>query len=206
MKLPALKEIIDERKDKAVESLSTSFAKNKLPMEEYERLVEYINKIESERELIVVEKIVAEYDQSGEPAEGSGREKELYADDSDDSMGNPAHYHPPSINNLALLSSRIINGPVKSGAQYVSLLGNTDIRVRKTDLSKRRTVLNMVSILGENVIRVEPGIRVFNNAVPLLGGAWIDEKVNRQAGDDGPELVISGAAILGNISVKLLKE
>jgi hypothetical protein len=61
MKLPALKEIIEERKEKAIENLSDSFAKNKLPLEEYERLVEYIQKIESERELIVVEKMVAEY-------------------------------------------------------------------------------------------------------------------------------------------------
>ena len=61
MNLPALKEIVEERKEKAIENLSDSFAKNRLPLEEYERLVEYINKIESERELIVVEKIVAEY-------------------------------------------------------------------------------------------------------------------------------------------------
>jgi len=207
MKLPALKELVEERKDKAIESLSTSFAKNRLPLEEYERLVEYINKIESERELIVVEKMVAEYGRSGEPAEDNGGGQEYPVENPDDSAGETArYYHSPSISNLSLLSSRIINGPVKSGAQYVSLLGNTDIRIRKADLAKRRTVLNVVSILGENVIRVEPGIRVFNNAVPLLGGAWTDEKVNRQARDDGPELVISGTAILGNVTVKLLKE
>jgi hypothetical protein len=68
MNIPALKEIVEERKEKAIDSLSSSFAKNKLPLEEYERLVEYINKIESERELVVVEKMVAEYGAgSGEP-------------------------------------------------------------------------------------------------------------------------------------------
>ena len=79
MKLPALKEIVDERKGKAIENLSVSFAKNRLPLEEYERLVEYINKIESERELIVIEKIVTEYS-SGDPEAKSSR----YDDDEDD--------------------------------------------------------------------------------------------------------------------------
>ena len=207
MKLPALKELVEERKDKAIENLSTSFAKNKLPLEEYERLVEYINKIESERELIVVEKIVAEYGQSGEPSGDYSEGKEFPAENSDEYDREPAHYqHYSSFNNLAILSSRTISGPLKSGAQFVSLLGSSEIKVRKTDLTKKRTVLNVVSILGENVIHVEPGIRVVNNAVPLLGGAWIDKKVNREADDRCPELIISGAAILGNVTVKPLKE
>ena len=33
MKLPALREIVEERKEKAIENLSDSFAKNKLPLE-----------------------------------------------------------------------------------------------------------------------------------------------------------------------------
>jgi len=74
------------------------------------------------------------------------------------------------------------------------------------DLSKRRTSLNVVSILGDSVISVESGIRVVNNALPILGNSDVSQKVDRQARNDGPELVINGAALLGNISVKLLKE
>ena len=57
-----LEHLIQERKEKAIVSLSDSYAKAKLPLEEYERLAEYISKTESERELIGVEKIVAEYE------------------------------------------------------------------------------------------------------------------------------------------------
>ena len=199
--IPALKEIIEERKEKAIESLSTSYAKDRLPLEEYERLVEYINKIESERELIVVEKMVAEY--GGNDAAGTSARKPANYDDEDD---EPALYHHSAGSNLAVLSSRTISGPLKSGSQFVSLLGSQHIKVRMEDLAKRRTVLNVVSILGESVISVEPGIRVTNNAIPVLGGAWTDRKVNKQARSGEPELVISGAALLGNITVKLLKE
>jgi hypothetical protein len=195
--IPALKEIVEDRKEKAIESLSTSYAKDRLPLEEYERLVEYINKIESERELAVVEKIVAEYGDKGKPA---------IHDDEDD-------YDPPNTTrqynqaaNLAVLSSRTISGPVKSGAQFVSILGSEQIKVRKADLSKRRTDLNLVSILGDITIYVESGIQVSNKAIPILGSADVDYRVERMANEEAPELVISGASLLGSISVKLLKE
>jgi len=197
MKLPALREIVEERKEKAVENLSDSFAKNKLPLEEYERLVEYIQKIESERELIVVEKMVAEYG-------GSELSKENAYEDEDDEVDD---YQRPEHqgSSLTILSSRTISGPVESGMQFVSILGSEHIKIRKADLSRRKTVLNVVSILGESVISVESGIRVSNRAVPVLGGAWMDRKVERSADAREPELIISGAALLGNITVKLLK-
>ncbi|MDR2576382.1 MAG: hypothetical protein LBC52_08080 [Treponema sp.] len=195
MKLPALREIVEERKEKAIENLSDNFAKNKLPLEEYERLVEYIQKIESERELIVVEKMVAEYGGSELP------KKSTYEDDEVDDYHSMDHQG----SSLTILSSRTISGPVESGMQFVSILGSEHIKIRKADLSRRKTVLNVVSILGECVISVESGIRVSNRAVPILGGAWTDRKVERDAEDGELELVISGAALLGNITVKLLK-
>jgi len=202
MKLPALREIVEERKEKAIENLSDSFAKSKLPLEEYERLVEYIQKIESERELIVVEKIVAEYGASESPKKSAYGGNEFL--DEDDEVDNyPRSDHQGS--SLTVLSSRTISGPVESGMQFVSILGSEHIKIRKVDLSRRKTVLNVVSILGESVISVESGIRVSNRAVPILGGSWTDRKVERSAEDGEPELIISGAALLGNITVKLLK-
>ena len=199
MKLPALKEIIEERKEKAVETLSDSFAKNQLPLEEYERLVEYINKIESERELVVVEKIVAEH--AGEKS--TGQEPEDDDDDEDDDDRHSKH-HSISANNLTILSTRSFSGPVRSGSQFLSILGAKEVRIRKADLKKQRTRLHMLTILGDSTIYVEPGIRVTNKVLPILGNAGISQKVSKMA-DAAPELVISGVAILGNIEVKLLK-
>ena len=198
MKLPALKEIVEERKGKAIEDLSDSFAKNKLPLEEYERLVEYINKIESERELVLVEKMVAEFKGSELPKENAYDEED-YIDD------YPQHGYNQS-SNLAVLSSRTFTGPLKSGSQFISILGSEHIKIRKTDLKKRKTNLNVLTILGDCVVFVESGIQVSNRAIPILGGAWTDGKVNRQARAGEPEIIISGAALLGNVTVKLLKE
>ena len=203
MKLPALREIVEERKEKAIEELSDCFAKNKLPLEEYERLVEYIHKIESERELIVVEKIVAEY---GAEYGGAEQGENDALDDYDDD--EPAHFirRRSSGSNLTILSSRTFRGPLKSGSAFVSILGSTHIEVRKADLEKKRTVLDLVSILGDSVVFVEPGIRVINKAVPILGSAGTSQKAQKQAQAGGPELLISGVALLGDISVKLIKD
>ena len=192
MKLPALKEIIDERKETAVVRLSESYAKNRLPLEEYERLVEYINKIESERELVVVEKIVAEYNEPETPVNDSDYDDE------------PDYSH--STSNLTALSSRTISGPFKSGEQFVNILGTTYIKVRKSDLTKRKTVLNIVSVLGECVISVESGIRVSNKAIPVLGSASVDSRINKHAQQGDAEIVVSGMSLLGEVKVKLLKE
>ena len=64
----------------------------------------------------------------------------------------------------------------------------------------------MVSILSDHVIMVESGIRVINNVVPLLGDTKTNDKVDKEAQAEGPELIISGTALLGDINVKLLKE
>ena len=198
MNIQPLKEIIEERKEKAIENLSTSYARDRLPLEEYERLVEYINKIESERELMVVEKIVAEY---------GGKEAPSKPDDDEDEPGYYSSHFQGSTNNsnLTILSSRTLSGPLKSGSSFVSILGSCHVKVRKSDLSKKKTFLDIVTILGDCVISVESGIRVSNRTIPILGGAWIDQNVDREA-DREPELVISGAALLGNVTIKLLKQ
>jgi len=184
--------ILEERKEKAIENLSTSFAKNRLPLEEFERLVEYINKIESERELIIVEKIVAEFDGNGEAAFAE-------EDEPQDQQRHP-------LNNLTVLSSRTFTGPLKSGSHFVGILGSGCIKIRKANLKKQQTVLNVLSILSDYVIMVESGIRVINNAVPILGDSKTNSKVDKEAESGGPELIISGTALLGDISVKVLKE
>jgi hypothetical protein len=50
---------IEDRKEKITEELSRQYSLNKISMEEYERLIEYSHKIETEKELMILEKIVS---------------------------------------------------------------------------------------------------------------------------------------------------
>jgi hypothetical protein len=48
---------IDEEKDKLAKNLSEQYSHNIISMEEYERILEYINKIETKKEASIIEKI-----------------------------------------------------------------------------------------------------------------------------------------------------
>jgi hypothetical protein len=85
-------------------------------------------------------------------------------------------------------------------------LGNCQIKIHKEDLKKKRTHLQVVSVLGDNEVFVESGIRVITKAIPILGNVETSHKLDKQAQAEALELVINGAALLGNISVRLLKE
>jgi hypothetical protein len=51
---------LEDKKEEITEELSKQYSLNKISLEEYERLIEYAHKIETEKELIILEKIVNE--------------------------------------------------------------------------------------------------------------------------------------------------
>ena len=50
----------DEEKEKLIQKLSEQYTLNIINMEEYERILEYINKIETKKEISIIEKIIFE--------------------------------------------------------------------------------------------------------------------------------------------------
>jgi hypothetical protein len=220
MKLPALREIVEERKGKAIETLSARFAENRLPLEEYERLVEYINKIESERELVIVENMVAGFGDDERDEKENKKDKENKENSRPGvSQTNRARRETAyqthtsgeeergisrsTRNHFSILSSRSFSGPVRSGDQFVSFMGNQEVYVR--DLRPGRTELRVAVLMGNLEVYVARGIRVIVDAVPIMGNVDIHTGEEREeAVDGGPVLVIAGAALMGNIEIKRL--
>jgi hypothetical protein len=66
--------------------------------------------------------------------------------------------------------------------------------------------MDVVSLFGDNTIFVEDGIQVVNKAIPIFGNSDVSRNVRNLAKDGDRELIITGTALFGNISVKLLKE
>jgi hypothetical protein len=181
--------LIEERKNRAIETLSVQFSQNKLPMEEYERLVEYIHRAESERELTIIEKLVEEtarYTGGSYASAGQGNTK----------------FH------FTILSSRNTPGDIlrQNDCSFVNILGSNVVDIQEGDLPPGRTEMDVVAILGETKIFVPPGVAVTMQAVPIMGEAKIGRDVETQRSPGMPELVISGCSLLGSISVKLRKE
>ena len=171
---------LDERKNKITEKLASQYAVNLISIEEYERLVEYSQKIETESELRILEKIVNERNVTE-----TSREKKPLPQEIDKEYTN-------------ILSSRSISGPMVSGT-ITNILGDTKITLTEDDLIKDETTLHVSSILGSINIRLSGNINVICNAIPILGE--VSNKY-KKGNEYGKNLIIKGTVLLGDIKIR----
>jgi hypothetical protein len=197
--------LIEDRKNRAIEALSTQFSKNVLPLEEYERLVEYINRAESERELAIIEKIV---DETALYAEPSSRRYRDDVDDIDDEPYRRAPFRGNEKISFAIMSTVTTPGYRLREKDYtfVNFMGSNLIDIQEGDLPPGKTHIDAVAIMGETRITVPPDVAVTIEVVPIMGEAKIGRGVETQRQPGMPELVISGCALMGTVVVKLRKE
>jgi len=185
MKATSLTETIENRKNKIVDELSTEYSLNRITIEEYERLIKYSQDIETEKELVIFEKIVKEHiapvTQDSAP---KNNKKEL-----------PAKIRQDCF---TLLSSRKTTGPMSSGT-FTTILGEHKLILTEDDLINDKTVLNVSVLLGEMIIQIPPNVSVINKTIPLLANVNSPD-----TGRNNPKkIVIKGSVLLGEIKFKI---
>jgi hypothetical protein len=121
---------LDEEKDKLTTELSEQYSQNIVSMEEYERMVEYINKIETIKEVNIVAKIIQE-----------NKNKENNEWMLSDPKGGKKHL---SLFSWRSSTVKPVNG---SAGNYFSIMGANRIVI--DELPKGKTVLH-VNLLGSN--------------------------------------------------------
>jgi predicted membrane protein len=178
--------IIEDKKDKITEELSRQYSLNKISLEEYERLIEYTHKIETEKELIIIGKIINENNLTT-VYKNTGKEKP-----------DNAHIR----NDYTILSSRKTSGSMLNeiNGKIITILGDTHIIIDNDDLAEDETFIDIIVVLGDIVIHVPKNITVINKAVSVLGDVS-GNKGNRD-GNQGKKLIITGKVILGNMTIK----
>jgi hypothetical protein len=182
----------EDEKEKLIKTLSEKYSQNLINMEEYERIVEYTNKIETRKEIDIVEKIIAENISAG---------NELTATAGRDEIIIPR----ASEKHLSMFSWKATNiKPVNgNGGKFTSFFGAN--RVILENLPKGRTILNVNSIFGLTEIIITQDVRIINKVVPFFSGIFTPNEIKSE--DEGlPELYIIGKAIFGNITVKTMEE
>jgi hypothetical protein len=190
---------IEQRKTQAIESLSSQFSQNNLSIEEYERLVDYINRAESDRELCIIEKMIvdnallsADYPES--PYQNRQDGLPLHGTENDNW----------SAGAITVLSNRLTSGRTLQRQQsFVTLMGNHTISISAEDLPPGRTIIDIVNIMGNTTIFVDTGITVHIAANPILGTVTVGRGIDSQSRLGKPELLITGIALCGSISVQL---
>jgi hypothetical protein len=178
---------IDEERDKLTKKLSEQYSQNTITMDEYERMLEYINKIETGKEINIIEKAIQENEANNNELPAM-RNNEIAA-----VSNKGTHWSMFSWRTSNLMP---LNG---NGGKYISLFGTNRIIV--DNLPKGRTVLNVNSIFGLTEIVVSPKIKIINKIAPIFSGIFFPDGTN-SGGEELPELYIVGKAIFGNITIK----
>jgi len=181
---------MEEEKDRLTASLSEQFSRNIITLEEYERLLEYINRIETKREVHVLERIIQENNLV------TTHDLEVIQD---------RQILLPRSRGVSLFSWRTsdVESIQGNGGTYTSIFGANRILVN--NLPKGRTVLHVNSVFGLTEIVVAKNIRVINKTAPLFSGVFVSDAVSKE-GEGLPELYIVGRAFFGNITVMTAEE
>jgi hypothetical protein len=182
---------IDEEKDKLAKGLSEQYSQNIISMEEYERILEYINKIETKREINIIEKIIQE---------NNIENNELTIMQNNEIIISKTKEKYLSMFSWRTTNVKSING---NGGKFISLFGTNRIIV--DNLPKGRTVINVNSVFGLTEIIVSKNIKIINKTVPIFSGIFSPNEINRE-NEELPELYIVGKAIFGNITIKVIDE
>jgi hypothetical protein len=181
----------DDEKEKLTKKLSEQYSQNIINMEEYERILEYINKIETKKEINIIEKIIQE---------NSVGNNELLIPQNNEIIIPKTNEKYLSMFSWRTTNVKPING---NGGKYVSLFRTNRIIV--DNLPKGRTVINVNSIFGLTEIIVSRNIKIINKTVPIFVGVFAPNETNKE-NEELPELYIIGKAVFGNITIRTREE
>jgi len=172
---------LSEEKENLINKLSEQYSKNIINIEEYERLIEYVNKIETDSEVNIIEKVI------DENSRRNGNELTL--------LPNDDHEKHMAIFSWKSTNVRSYNG---NGGDFLSLFGANRIII--DNLPKGKTVINVKSIFGLTEIVVSKNVKIINKTVPIFSGIFMPNETN--AGEnETSELYITGKAVFGNITI-----
>lgn len=193
---------LEEEKARLTEKLSDIYSRSLVNIDEYERLLDYINKIETKREVVLVENMLQGYNSTyvgesakiGEPANSS------YANEEPDDRDRSVLYGLGRYDNAAVFSNRTIHmEPVNGkGGNFISIFGSNKIIVGS--LPPGRTVMKIESVFGSTEIVVARNVVVKNKADAVFSNINCPEE--SYSAHNVPELVIKGEFIFSNLTVR----
>ena len=191
---------ITKRKDIAIESLSVQFSQDKLSLEEYERLVDYINHAKTEHEMHIIESIIVGTDKPNPDCNMQSTKVTTHT--------KPLHTAvAESLEAFTVLSSRVTKCKMlKSQQSFFNILGNHTIIIDAHSLRAGRTVVDIVNIMGDTKVVIGDGISLLVAASSFIGTVSTAQELEGKNKRGQPELIITGLALCGTIDVSLRKE
>jgi hypothetical protein len=177
---------IEYEKNRLTEKLSDNYSRNVITLDEYERLLDYINKIETTKEISIANNMLQVYKpaETHEPETSSGifglfkRQTERYE---------------------TIFSTRTINAELGNGrgGNFSVVFGTNKIIV--DNLPSGKTVINIECVFGSIEILIRQNARIVNKITPIFSSV---DSPHDSYDEYLPELHLKGDVVFGNVTIK----
>lgn len=206
---------IEDRRDYALDALTTAYANGGLSLEDYESRASALQKAKSYSDIDAqtLDLPASAFSSpqasshhgnkpSGRGAASASRAPERYAPR--DFLVEARNGSPEF--SLCVMGDRKLTGDWLSSDQATSLtlMGSTTLDLRDTALPPGRLKIEALAIMGELKIIVPPGLPVKMSAFPFMGEANLHKSVERRVVRGESYVEVSGIALMGSIVVKAM--
>lgn len=178
----------ERQRQHLLDLVTDRWSKDQIEMEEYEKLVERIQGAHSGTELDELQKML-------EPTQASNTINTVFT------LSGSGE----TQTSVALLSERRLSGDWlrQNRVSGFCALASIVYDFRAVRMPSEPVVLDAVALLGSVEIIVPPDLAVRMDAVPIAGEATLKRGVSSREEVGKPLLIITGAAVLGSISVRV---
>jgi hypothetical protein len=175
---------IEQEKERLTDILSTQYSQSLIAMDEYERLLDFVNKLETNKEIEYIRKII--------------NTNETYALKEKTADGNQPEPRP-----RASIFTLLINLPArKKNIKKIKVFsGVYELRLYDVDFVENRLVLNIKIFGGDVFIYIAKNTSIENNVQNYGGKYMVNERITMSNGEVKNKLIINGANYGGNIYI-----
>ncbi|TXT49946.1 MAG: hypothetical protein FD137_525 [Spirochaetes bacterium] len=203
-------ETIEDRRDYALDALTTAYANGHIVLEDYEFRASALQKARSfadiDAQTLDLPRSVFSAPPPPLSSSKNTRRQNLQPPAQSAPRGTYAvesRSGSPEFS-LCIMGDRKLAGDWLNADQATSLtlMGSTTLDLRDTALPPGRLKIDALAIMGELKIIVPPGLPVKMTAFPFMGEANVHRSVERRIVRGRPYLEVSGIALMGSIVVK----
>ena len=175
---------IEQEKERLTNILSTQYSQSLIAIDEYERLLDFVNKTETNKEIEYIRKII--------------NTNETYSLKEKTADRNQLDNHPKK-NIFAMLKSLLTkNKNIKKIKIYS---GTYELRLYDIDFIENKLILKIKNYGGDAFIYIAKNTSVENNVQNYGGKYIVNERINISNSEIKNKLVINGANYGGNIYI-----
>jgi hypothetical protein len=180
-KMPSIE--IEREKERLTNILSTQYAQNLIAIDEYERLLDFVNKTETNKEIEYIKKII------------NTNETYTLKEAADRNQLDSQ----PKINFFTMLLNLLMK---KKNVKRIKIFSGTyELRLYDIDFIDNKLILKIKNFGGDAFVYVTKNTSVENNIQDYGGKYIVNERINISNSEIKNKLIIKGANFGGNIYI-----